>query len=92
MKQINPVVIGLGYVGLPLFPRLTKKFKTVGYDLNHNRINQLKKGIDEKKEFKKNKLKIKNVSIFTSKLKKSNSNRFYIITVPTQCYRIKNLI
>ena len=83
MKQINPVVIGLGYVGLPLFLRLTKKFKTVGYDLNHNRINQLKKGIDQNKEFKKNKLKIKNGSIFTSKLKKSNSNRFYIITVPT---------
>ena len=61
MKQINPVVIGLGYVGLPLFLRLTKKFKTVGYDLNHNRINQLKKGIDQNKEFKKNKLKIKMV-------------------------------
>ena len=54
MKQINPVVIGLGYVGLPLFLRLTKKFKTVGYDLNHNRINQLKKGIDQNKNLKIN--------------------------------------
>ena len=61
MKQINPVVIGLGYVGLPLFLRLTKKFKTVGYDLNHNRINQLKKGIDQNKEFKKINLKLKMV-------------------------------
>ena len=48
MKQNNiyPCIIGLGYVGLPILMRLSKKFNTIGYDLNKNRINLLKKGID----------------------------------------------
>ena len=39
--NINPVVIGLGYVGLPIFLRLQKKFNVIGYDLNKQRIQQL---------------------------------------------------
>ena len=41
--KIFPCVIGLGYVGLPIFLRLQKKFKTVGFDNNLNRIIELKK-------------------------------------------------
>jgi len=43
MKKIYPCVVGLGYVGLPLFVRLKKKFRTIGYDTNENRINFLLK-------------------------------------------------
>ena len=39
--NIIPVVIGLGYVGLPIFLSLQKKFNVIGYDLNKERIKQL---------------------------------------------------
>ena len=31
-------IIGLGYVGLPLAVEFGKKYKTIGYDLNKERI------------------------------------------------------
>src|SRR5690554_3810165 len=39
-------VIGLGYVGLPLARLFGTKFPTVGFDINRNRIAELRKGID----------------------------------------------
>ena len=83
MKKINPCIIGLGYVGLPLFVSLKKKFQVVGYDLNKKRITELKKYIDRNNEFGKSDLKLQNKSLISSKhidIKKSN---FYIVTVPT---------
>ena len=38
------VVIGLGYVGLPLAVSFAKKYKVVGYDLNSTRIKKLNSG------------------------------------------------
>ena len=52
MKKILPAVIGLGYVGLPIFIRLNRKFKCVGFDINENRIEELKKLRDYNREFK----------------------------------------
>jgi UDP-N-acetyl-D-galactosamine dehydrogenase len=83
MNIINPCIIGLGYVGLPLFVSLKKKFHVVGYDLNNKRITELKKCFDRNNEFDKHDLKIQNRSLFSSRhidIKKSN---FYIVTVPT---------
>ena len=42
-------IIGLGYVGLPLSIEFSKYFEVVGYDINLNRINQLKNKIDKNK-------------------------------------------
>ena len=39
---IKPSVIGLGYVGLPLFLKLQKKFKCIGYDNSISRVSSLK--------------------------------------------------
>lgn len=33
-SKILPAVIGLGYVGLPIFTRLNAKLKTTGFDIN----------------------------------------------------------
>jgi UDP-N-acetyl-D-galactosamine dehydrogenase len=60
MKKINPCIIGLGYVGLPLFVSLKKKFRVVGYDLDKKRVVELKKYIDRNNEFNKNDLKLQN--------------------------------
>ena len=83
MNNIFPCVIGLGYVGLPVFIALKKKFNTVGFDTNKNRIKNLQKNLDTNNEFRKKDLILKNKSKLTFKesfLKKCN---FYIITVPT---------
>jgi UDP-N-acetyl-D-galactosamine dehydrogenase len=39
-------VIGLGYVGLPLAVEFAKKYITVGFDINKNRIQELRSGKD----------------------------------------------
>jgi UDP-N-acetyl-D-glucosamine/UDP-N-acetyl-D-galactosamine dehydrogenase len=39
-------VIGLGYVGLPLALEFAKKYPVIGFDIKNQRIDQLKKGID----------------------------------------------
>jgi UDP-N-acetyl-D-galactosamine dehydrogenase len=39
-------VIGLGYVGLPLAIEFAKKYKTVGFDVNRQRVDELKQGKD----------------------------------------------
>ena len=50
--KINPCVIGLGYVGLPIILHLASKFSSHGFDINTNRINNLKNKIDTNNEFK----------------------------------------
>ena len=43
MEKIKPCIIGLGYVGLPLFVSLKNKFQITGYDTNSDRVKELKK-------------------------------------------------
>ncbi|MGZ3755650.1 MAG: nucleotide sugar dehydrogenase [Mucilaginibacter sp.] len=47
-KEEQPLiaVIGLGYVGLPLAIEFAKKYDVLGFDINVNRVNELKEGID----------------------------------------------
>ena len=75
-------VIGLGYVGLPICIKLAKNYKIVGFDINSERINSLKKGIDLNDEFKKKDLKKKNL-FFSKNIQDINNCNFYIICVPT---------
>src|SRR6056300_756069 len=83
MKKINPCIIGLGYVGLPLFVSLKDKYQTVGFDLNKKRVNELKKLIDQNREFTKNDLRLKKGSLITSNQSNLKKSNFYIVTVPT---------
>ena len=47
------VVIGMGYVGLPLALLLSKKNNVIGFDINSYKIKQLNKNIDETNEINK---------------------------------------
>jgi len=80
--MINVCVIGLGYVGLPILINLSKKYKTIGYDINKQRIKDLKKGKDLFNEFTKKILKKSKINFTDSTDLIKNSNLF-IITVPT---------
>ncbi len=76
-------VIGLGYVGLPLAVEFGKKFKTVGFDINSNRVNELKNGIDNTKEVEQDDLLNKNYLSFSSNVSDIANTDFFIVTVPT---------
>ena len=43
-KKYNIAVVGLGYVGLPLAVEFSKKFPVIGFDINKDRTNELKRG------------------------------------------------
>jgi len=88
-NKIYPAVIGLGYVGLPIYLNLQKKINTVGFDIDKEKILNLKKKIDTNNQFKKKEFfrhKISNFSSNYSQLKKCN---FFIITVPTPIFKNK---
>ena len=65
MSKIIPCVVGLGYVGLPIYLRLQRKFKTIGYDINRIRIKELNSKNDSNNEFNKKDLISLNNSFFT---------------------------
>ena len=76
-------VIGLGYVGLPLAVELSKHFKTIGFDIDQNRILELQNGQDRTLEISAKDLsKLDNLGL-TDDLTKLNQANFFIVTVPT---------
>lgn len=84
-------VIGLGYVGLPLAVEFGKKYPTLGFDINLNRINDLCNAKDFTLEVSESELikviKQKNDSqnglFFSSKIEELETCNIYIVTVPT---------
>ena len=49
-KNIKIAVIGLGYVGLPLAVEFAKKYPVTGFDINAQRILELKQNTDHTRE------------------------------------------
>ena len=45
-KEASIAVIGLGYVGLPLAFEFAKKVTVIGFDINKEKIEGYKNGID----------------------------------------------
>lgn len=76
-------IVGLGYVGLPLAVEFGKKYDTVGYDLNSERIAQLERGFDQTKEVDQEQLTQSNFLRFSADSNDLADCNIYIITVPT---------
>jgi len=86
MPQINEVtigIIGLGYVGLPLAVEFGNKFPTIGFDLNEDRILELRDGTDSTLEVADAELKESKYLTFTSQPENLKSCNVYIVAVPT---------
>ncbi|WP_297457257.1 nucleotide sugar dehydrogenase [Persephonella sp.] len=75
-------IIGLGYVGLPLAVLLDQKFNVIGFDINSQRIKELKEGYDRTREVESEKLKKSNIE-FTDNPEKISEAKVIIVTVPT---------
>jgi UDP-N-acetyl-D-glucosamine/UDP-N-acetyl-D-galactosamine dehydrogenase len=77
-------IIGLGYVGLPLAVTFSKKFKVIGFDINHNRIQELKNGHDHTLEVEDHLLSsVSNNISYSFNIQDIKDCNIYIITVPT---------
>ncbi|WP_242417614.1 nucleotide sugar dehydrogenase [Sphingomonas panni] len=76
------VVIGLGYVGLPLAVALAKTFPTWGVDIDGGRIAELKDGHDRTGEIDRDRLTASSLAL-TSDASACPPADFYIVTVPT---------
>jgi UDP-N-acetyl-D-galactosamine dehydrogenase len=76
------VVVGLGYVGLPLAVALARSFPTVGLDIDTRRVEELKNGIDRTNEIEGDVLKASPLKL-TSDSAECVGADVYIVTVPT---------
>ena len=86
MKEIEIAVIGLGYVGLPLARLFSTKFRTVGFDMNKDRVESLMSGHDATLEVEDSLLQEaiqKNGFKCTTDLEDIRDCNFYVVAVPT---------
>lgn len=88
MTAFNPhsskvAVIGLGYVGLPLAVEFGKKRPVLGFDINEERVAQLRSGVDVTKETDAGELAQANQLNFSTNLEELRECGVFIITVPT---------
>ncbi|KPM48543.1 hypothetical protein [Jiulongibacter sediminis] len=83
-QNIEICVVGLGYVGLPLALAFGQKFRTIGIDINAERIEELKSkkdktGQSEIEDFNR----AVNVTFKTEIPNSTSQKRVYLVTVPT---------
>jgi len=83
MRNKKIAVIGLGYVGLPLAVEFGKKFEVIGFDINKNRIDLLKKNEDPNLEISKKEFLDSIHLNFSNIVEDIKDCNIYIVTVPT---------
>ena len=81
-KKENISVIGLGYVGMPLAIAFANKVNVIGFDVNKEKIELYKQGIDVTNEVGNKALK-ETTALMTSDETKLKEAKFHIIAVPT---------
>lgn len=81
-REEKIVLIGLGYVGLPIAVAFSKKANVIGFDVNREKIELYRKGIDPTREVGNDLILNCNVD-FTSDETRLKEAKFHIIAVPT---------
>lgn len=81
-KKESISLVGLGYVGMPIAVAFAKKVNVIGFDINTEKINTYKNGIDPTKEVGDE--AIRNTTVeFTSNPEDLKKAKFHIVAVPT---------
>lgn len=81
-KEAKISLVGLGYVGMPIAVAFSKKADVIGFDINKEKIELYKKGIDPTKEVGNEAIGNSSVD-FTSDEKSLKEAKFHIVAVPT---------
>jgi UDP-N-acetyl-D-galactosamine dehydrogenase len=76
-------IVGLGYVGLPLAVEFGKHYKTVGFDINEQRVKALNTGVDETLEVSSQEMQVSQFLRYTNNSVDLLECDVYIVTVPT---------
>ena len=83
LSNLKLAIIGLGYVGLPLAVEFGKKRSVVGFDINKQRIDDLRAGIDSTLETDREELSAAGMLSFSTSLDDLKACNCFIVTVPT---------
>lgn len=81
-KKEKLAVVGLGYVGMPIAVAFAKKLDVIGFDINPQKVELYKKGIDPTKEVGNEVVAATTVD-FTSEEARLREAKFHIVAVPT---------
>ena len=81
-KDKKIAVVGLGYVGLPLALEFSTKYSVLGFDINAERVELMKKHIDPSNELPTEAFNGCDIS-FTADPEDLKQAHFYIVSVPT---------
>jgi UDP-N-acetyl-D-galactosamine dehydrogenase len=76
-------IIGLGYVGLPLAVEFGKHYDTLGFDINTQRVDQLRSGQDRTLETTTEELASATLLQFSTDASELTERNVFIVTVPT---------
>jgi len=83
MDNLTIAIVGLGYVGLPLAVEFGKKYQTIGFDINKNRIAELGCGKDHTLEVSSEELASAAYLRFSTNVSDLATTDVFIVTVPT---------
>lgn len=83
LNNLRIGIIGLGYVGLPLAVEFGRKFPTVGFDINQDRVAELEGGTDATLECSGEELAEASHLTYSSSADALADCNFYVVTVPT---------
>ncbi|TWI68184.1 UDP-N-acetyl-D-galactosamine dehydrogenase [Desulfobotulus alkaliphilus] len=89
-ENIQPAIVGLGYVGLPLAVEFGKKRSVLGFDINEKRIAELRSGKDHTLEVSEDEMAEASLLSFTADPRELGTCNVFIVTVPTPIDEYKN--
>jgi len=81
-KEKKMAIIGLGYVGLPIALEFARKVSVIGFDINPDRVELMKKGIDPSNELESSDFEGCDIT-FTANADDLKEASFFIVAVPT---------
>ena len=82
MHTTSVVIIGLGYVGLPLAVGIARHFPAIGFDISAERVKELKDGHDRTGEIEPARLRSSTLHL-TCDTAEIKGKDVYVVTVPT---------
>ncbi|MCO6475138.1 MAG: nucleotide sugar dehydrogenase [Phaeodactylibacter sp.] len=91
-KEKTISVTGLGYVGLPVALAFARHFRVIGFDINADRVEMMKQGIDPSEELDSSAFEDKDI-LFTADPGKLKEAHFHVVAVPTPVdeHKVPNL-
>ena len=82
LRDRRIVVVGLGYVGLPLAVALAKSFDVLGVDIDVGRVAELSSGHDRTREVEDDRLRASTLK-YSADIEAARGADIYVVTVPT---------